>query len=399
MPVWHDETRAWVNAGQLVVLGVTQEQHAERGRLFAQWKQLDWPIVHDPLNLLGSKVVPVAVAIDEHGIIRSTQPDPRSLEAEFLRRSFADDATNSPAELTPQGREDWKRIDPSRLETSGQWRAQGDAAFAWGGEPGLDAAIESYRKAVVLDPREPRARFRLGVALRRRSETDRHQKGDFQEAVEAWGLALELDPNQYIWRRRIQQFGPRLDKPYPFYDWVAKAEATVRSRGEMPVAIPVRPDGAEIASPIKNFESAPDVDAVKSPDPLGKLARDQGAVTCEATVVPAVIEAGQTGRVHLQFRLKPRSTEHWNHEGDPLQVWIEPASEVEVSERLVTAERRKSATSVHDQTIGFEIRVPKEQTVSSVRVSGYATYALCDEAGGPCRFLRLDWEVNLKTQR
>jgi hypothetical protein len=39
-----------------------------------------------------------------------------------------------------------------------------------------------------------------------------------QKAVQYWTMALDMDSNQYIWRRRIQQYGPRLEKPYSFYD-------------------------------------------------------------------------------------------------------------------------------------------------------------------------------------
>src|SRR5579863_2369784 len=99
--------------------------------------------------------------------------------------------------------------------------------------------------------------------MRRRPEGD-----DFRAAVEAWGTALDLDPNQYIWRRRIQQYGPRLDKPYPFYDWVVAAEAAIRKRGEAPIVLPVRPDGAEIAQPIKSFATTREVPV--NPDPKGR---------------------------------------------------------------------------------------------------------------------------------
>ncbi len=48
-------------------VGIILEQHPERCRLFMQWKQMDWPVMVDSLNLLGMAVVPVTVAIDEHG--------------------------------------------------------------------------------------------------------------------------------------------------------------------------------------------------------------------------------------------------------------------------------------------------------------------------------------------
>ena len=62
----------------------------------------------------------------------------------------------------------------------------------------------------------------------------------FQRAIDAWGQALAIDPNHYIWRRRIQQYGPRLIKPYPFYDWVEQAAREIRARGETPVELAVR---------------------------------------------------------------------------------------------------------------------------------------------------------------
>ena len=92
VPVWHESTREWVKQGRLVLLGVTQEQHADRCRLFAQWKQFDWPILHDPINLLEAPAVPIVVAIDEFGIVRAVRPRPETFAAEFLDRTFADDA-------------------------------------------------------------------------------------------------------------------------------------------------------------------------------------------------------------------------------------------------------------------------------------------------------------------
>ncbi|MHC4512049.1 MAG: hypothetical protein ACYTAO_24420 [Planctomycetota bacterium] len=57
----------YVREGRLVVLAVAQEQHRQRSRLFAQWQRLDWPILHDPINVMQVRGVPIEVAIDEHG--------------------------------------------------------------------------------------------------------------------------------------------------------------------------------------------------------------------------------------------------------------------------------------------------------------------------------------------
>ena len=64
-------------------------------------------------------------------------------------------------------------------------------------------------------------------------------------AVDFWSMALQEDPNQYIYRRRIQQYGARLGKPYPFYDWVESAQAEIRERGETPVDLTVPLTGAD----------------------------------------------------------------------------------------------------------------------------------------------------------
>lgn len=394
MPVWHDTTKRWVKDGKLVLLGVTQEQHPERCRLFAQWKEFGWPILHDPINVLGSAAVPIVLAIDEHGIVRSTRPNPKTFAADFLEKTFADDATNKtvpPTPVHPPKFDDLKAA-AEVAKAADAWRRYGDTLALWGGEEKLSAAIAAYRQAVTHDPKDGPAWFRLGVCLRRRSETTTREADDFQAAVAAWGTALDLDPNQYIWRRRIQQYGPRLDKPYPFYDWVPEAESDIRKRGETPVALPVRPDGAEVAQPTKAFAAVKD--APTDPDPKGKVNRDTGSVTCEAVVVPAAVKPGQSARVHLTFRLAAKKTDHWNNEAEPLRVWADPPAGVAVSERLIAAERPKAATSTEPRTIGFEVQVPTDAS-RTVRIPIYALYHLCDDAGGTCRFVRLDTAVEI----
>ena len=61
------------------MLGIIQEQHPDRCRLFMQWKGMSWPILVDSLNLLNTSVVPQTLAIDEHGIVRLINPDKERL--------------------------------------------------------------------------------------------------------------------------------------------------------------------------------------------------------------------------------------------------------------------------------------------------------------------------------
>ena len=64
MPVWHDATRKLRDEGRIQLVGLIQEQHPDRCKLFMQWKQMDWPVLVDPLNLLEVSAVPLALLID-----------------------------------------------------------------------------------------------------------------------------------------------------------------------------------------------------------------------------------------------------------------------------------------------------------------------------------------------
>jgi len=398
VPVWHATTKPWVRTGKLIVLGITQEQHPERCRLFAQWKQFDWPILHDPINVLGSSAVPLFVAIDEHGIVRSTQPNPKTLADEFVNKSFLDDAKPDAVSPTPMYPPKWEDLKAAaEKQSSGVvWRSYADALALWGGDKRVSDAITAYRKASALDARDSASRFRLGVCLRRRSESPARQPDDFRDAVEAWGAALDLDPNQYIWRRRIQQYGPRLDKPYPFYDWVSEAETAIRTRGEQPVDLPIRPDGSEIAGPTKQF--AIEKNVPKNPDPNGRVTRDTKAVSVEVVTVPNRVKPGESVRVHLVFRVKPGTKLHWNNEADALQLWVEGANGVAVSERLIRAEQPKEAVTDEERRVGFEVKIPADAT-AEITLPVFALYHICDDMSGQCRYLRLDCTVELKLRK
>ena len=148
MPVWHEGTTRWVKEGKLVLLGVTQEQHADRCRLLAQWHGFDWPILHDPINILEPPAVPILTAIDEYGIVRLTRPALATFQAEFLGKTFADDAKPPPPQrvgpvlkketLSP----DWDALRSQSLAANSApaWRTLGDGLVLWGGDKALDEA-------------------------------------------------------------------------------------------------------------------------------------------------------------------------------------------------------------------------------------------------------------------
>ena len=120
--------------GRLVLLGVTQEQHADRCRLFAQWKRFDWPILHDPINLLEAPAVPIVVAIDEHGIVRAVRPRPETFAAEFLDKTFADDAQpGAPRSSGPPDSASLLRTRRRQTPPPVPGATVGDALTIWGG--------------------------------------------------------------------------------------------------------------------------------------------------------------------------------------------------------------------------------------------------------------------------
>src|SRR6516164_9598260 len=346
-----------VKQGHLVLLGVTQEQHADRCRLFAQWKRFNWPILHDPINLLEAPAVPIVVAIDEHGIVRAFRPRPETLEADFLDKTFADDApSDAPRSAGPPDAAALRRqaaANPSAVA----WRALGDALTIWGGAERSDEAIDAYTRALALDPSEKNALFRLGVAHRMRHESARRRPGDFQAAIDAWGRALALDPNRYIWRRRIEQYGPRLTKPYAFYDWVAQARAEIARRGETPVPLAEEPYGSELAGPVRDVLA--EASAPIEPDPKGQIHRDeQRFIEAEVVVVPARIRPGQAARVHLTFRPSAAHKARWNNESTPLRIWIAGAEGWTISTRLLEAPQGDQPETVEVRRLDFEVTAP-----------------------------------------
>lgn len=393
MPVWHDATREWVKQGRLVLLGVTQEQHADRCRLFAQWKQFQWPVLHDPINFLEAPAVPIVVAIDEHGVVRAVRPRPETFAAEFLDKTFADDApTDAPRSTGPP--------DPIALRRNAEanpdadaWRAVGDALTIWRGAGRIGDAIDAYARALTLDPSDKNALFRLGVAYRIRHESAGRRSGDFQAAVGAWGRALELDPNQYIWRRRIEQYGPRLSKPYPFYDWVTQAKAEITRRGELPVPLVLEPYGSEIAGPAREVVAEAKVPV--EPDPKGRIHRDvEKLIEAEVVVVPARARPGQAARVHITFRPDAAHSACWNNESSPLRVWVAGPEGWTITSRLLEAPQPGKAESDEVRRLDFEVKAPPTAS-GKTRLDAYALYYTCEKAGGRCLFLRQDLTIEI----
>ncbi len=381
--MWHEATKEVQKQGKVKMVGIILEQHPDRTRLFMQWKGMDWPILIDSFNLLESSAVPITLFIDEYGVIRSVRPAVEELD-DFLNRTYPETA---PPPLA--GLPDFEQLkEATRKNSVGSWRAYARAVSLWGQPSQISEAIEAYQQALEKEPEHGPTNFELGVAYRKRYDSDDRQPEDFQKAVENLGQALDIDPNQYIWRRRIQQYGPRLDKPYSFYDWVTTARQEIAERGDTPAQLPVEPGGAEFAYPTESFETA---EAEREdPDPRGRIFRDEkGFVQVETTVVPAAVAAGDTARIHLVFRPNLQVKAHWNNEVEDLVFWVDPPEGWQVDNHYVTVANPPEAISQETRKVEFELRSP-EKPAGSVTVPAYALYYVCEDIDGTCLYRRQD---------
>lgn len=370
VPVWNKTAKEFVDKGELVVVGMIQEQHPERCRLYAQWKKLDWTIVYDQMNVLGIKVVPVPILIDEHGVVQNTRPKPKDL-ASFVKKEF-------PKPSMPEGADKRKVVEVTPLKNNT-----------------IDAAIERYTKQSKAEPKNAIAKFRLGVALRAKFDSASGEPNHFQQAANQWTAALKANPNQYIWRRRIEQYGPRLAKPYPFYDWVEQATKEIKSRGEKPVELQVALAGAEIAKPNRTFTSKEAT--IENPDPDGKIDLDSKFVTLKAAAVPSYAQAGKATRIHVV--MAPEKCK-WNNESEPVKVWIDNVSGGAASERAFVIPNPGNGSEANEsqemRTAEFEFKADKDAT--ECEIGGFVLYNICDSETGQCVLKRQNFSLKIPVQ-
>ena len=395
MPGWHDATKQLQQQGKVQMVGIVQEQHPDRARLFMQWKEMGWPLMVDSLDLLGVGVVPITLAIDEHGIVRMAglrRSGAASIEADFLAKEF-----DEPEDLAQRKTE---MSDVSKLKSAAirsgsaeAWLRYAQALTLWGGERRLDEAVQAFESSLAVEPDHAPTHFGRGVALRARYDSPGGRPEDFQAAVDAWGRALMIDPNNYIWRRRIQQYGPRLGKPYPFYDWVENARREIRARGDDPVDLVVEPGGAEFAQPLRSFEAA---EAAEEPDPDERIRKDPGKlIRVETTVVPRAVPAGGTARVHVSFRPNGATGAHWNNEARDLRFWVSLPEGWEVDRQTQTVPRPREVVSLETRKVEFEVHAPAEAGAGDLTLRAYALYYVCEDVKGACLYRRQDVPVRI----
>lgn len=404
MPGWYESAKEWVRNGELVLLGVVQEQHGERAQLFARWKEFDFPILHDPINTLACAAVPITIAIDERGIVRHLRATPDWVRDHFLGESTrgvsgeatapddhqlskTENGTEPPAETNSRPDIEALRRAAEQSKQAADHRRLGDALMLW--QPTeVTRAIEAYQRALTMDD-TPELHFRLGVAYRRRSEQPSRKLNDFTSAVQEWSTALRMSPNQYIWRRRIQQYGPRLEKPYPFYDWVPEAMAALEKRHgkpTKPLRVPL--SGAEIADPRANLND--EEVTTESPDPNNRIHRDLGQMV---TITPTIVSAAQRGyRLHLRFAVSEAAV--WNNEAEPLLVWFADADNVQAHQRRLRHPLAiQSAESDEDRLLDVEF---SKKTDAEAEIRGFALYYICEKATQQCKLLRQDFAIPVK---
>lgn len=395
--MWQKKLAPFIASGRIVAVGVVQEQHADRARLYRQWRELDWPIAVDSLDLLDHRAVPIPTGLDERGVVRSRRLRPDTLE-KFLDRDFPrgqaapDDRGRKPdlAALREKARRD---------ASSRAWRDLGDALFLYGGSSRLTETIEAYRKAVELEDGDGRVHFRLGVALRTRYESEARRPGDGQAAVESWGRALRADPGQYIWRRRIQQYGPRLAKPYNFYFWVETARREIRARGEEPVRLRAEPTGSEIAGPRRSTGETKPAER-EEPAPLGRIPKDtKGLVRIETIVTPARVRPGHRVRARVTFRLDEKTHPYWNNEASGLGVWLRLPAACQLDEGELQHPQPRAPETREVRTVEFEAGVAEGAPEGELVIPAYALYDVCLDEEGVCYRYRQDFEIRIRVDR
>jgi hypothetical protein len=254
----------------------------------------------------------------------------------------------------------------------------------------FDSAV-AWLERVARDS-TPLARFQLGVAYRMRHDSEAAQPGDFQNAVDHWSAALAADPSQYIWRRRLQQYGPRLDKPYPFYGWIEEARAEIKARGETPVRLAPEPSGAERDAPAKGMAAA---DAAAPPEGADRVPRDTGDwLEVETAVVFDTLREQPVARVHVALRPNAERKVHWNNEVERVQLWIgepELPDGWQADARRLVGELLAAETSQETRRFEFELRPP----AGGGTLRAFVLFHACEDVDGECVYLRRDLELTV----
>lgn len=391
MPGWHKATSQRPEPDRLATVGVVLEQHPDRARLFMQWHEMDWPVMWDPFNLLEFPAVPVTYLLDATGKVLVAQP--LMDRAEDIHRRLLDDSEDSGEKPDGSMSHPTAAVTPTPGSDAGPeaWTDHATSLALWGGVDRIDVAVDAARRAAD-GATDPVLWFRLGVVLRLRNDSVHRRVGDFAEAVAAWTKALNMDPNQYVWRRRLQQYGPRLAKPYPFYDWIPRARDEVEARGERPVVLLVKPQGAEFAQPGDGLE-AESVKPGSEPDPDARVHEDEkGLIEVETVLIPPTPRPGDTVRVHLVLTPDNSVDTHWNNEAGHSELWVDPPANWQVDRSHQLLPIGRGEVSHETRHLELEIAVP-DSAETTHTLQGYLLYYACEGAAGVCVYRRRNLDI------
>lgn len=359
-----------------------------------QWRNMGWPVLWDPFNLLGFPVVPVTYLLDAAGEVLVVQPN-LDRAHDILERLDDLPAARDEDPGTGQVR---PRLRPGVAEAPvadaapQTWSDHTVSLALWGGTDRIGEAVDAARLAAERSD-DPVHWFRLGVVLRMRYDSGVRRAGDFSDAVNAWSRALEADPNQYIWRRRLQQYGPRLAKPYPFYDWVPRAREDIAARGEQPTELVVEPHGAEFAQPASEIQERDSLEREPEPDPEALIRTDEkGLVEVETVVIPSNPRPGESVRVHLILTPDQTRDAHWNNEAGYSELWVDPPPGWKINDNHQHLPVGTGDVSDETRHLELEVAVPDTADTDGTLI-GYLLYYVCEGAAGVCVYLRQDLEV------
>lgn len=381
----------------LLTVVIAQEQHPERSRLFLDWQGIDALLLADPLDLHEVPYVPITLLVDEQGWARHAPAAARAeeglawLQAERRRRppvrlpeadvAALTDVEALYAEASTDG------------ATAEDWRRYAQALFL-ARDPGLlTSAIDAWETLLELDPRDPNGflHFRLGTAYRARYDSEHRRPGDFRAAVGHWHQALRRNPDNWLFHRRLQQYGPTLDKPHAFYDWLPQARQQLAAQGR-----PV-PDAALDPTELAPPRTMPPEEALEAPegpafsradqaaraafiepDPEGSYLLDrQERVALDSLLVPPTVPPGGTVRVRLE--LAPAEGVVWNPGAPAVVVWMpaplpwRTAPPLHVFPEL--PERPDAA-----RVVDLELRAPENAERGVAALPGYVLYSVCTAA-------------------
>ncbi len=387
---WLEKTKGAVADKKLVLVGVMLDHHRDRCRLFAQWKEIDAPLLHDPLNLAGIDQVPTVVGLDEAGIVRVVNPKPTEIDKVLLvlKKKRPPKAARNAVETMPDPK--YTRRMAAEARDAGGWRAHGEALVMCGDPDLIHEATEAYAQAVQLEPKDARAHFGLGVAYLARYEGAHRQPGDFQAAIDAWQAAWARDSKNEVCRSRILQYGLRHEKKAEMYGWIETARKEIQSRGQTATPLAVEPAEIECAKRLKRFR------VVEEPEGRALSGEPDAAnlVEFESVVVPALSKK-RSNYAQILLIFRPNQS-RWSDAADEpgLAVRLEPPKGVTLSRRLVQSANGGSAAETGIRTLHVEARLPK-QMKEPILIKGRAFYRLGDGGGGEGGWRTRDIEIKV----